>query len=116
MWVGRLRETLLLVVVWAIVVGLGLLAIAAVCGLFLSVWPNPSPLFLGALGILLAWGLVRFLLTDPLGRFRKAITQKYYAKIRDAGPKRRRIPGSALPPSDWTPRPRLQASGWDWED
>ncbi|MCA6324306.1 cytochrome P450 [Phenylobacterium sp.] len=98
MWVGRLRETLLLVVVWAIVVGLGLLAIAAVCGLFLSVWPNPSPLFLGALGILLAWGLVRFLLTDPLGRFRKAITQKYYAKIRDAEAEEAKDPWKRPPP------------------
>ncbi|MFM8939678.1 MAG: hypothetical protein ACKOEY_06680, partial [Phenylobacterium sp.] len=57
---------------------------AAFYGIFLWIWPNPSALLIGSLGIILVWGIVKFLLTDPIRRFQIAITQKYYDKIRQA--------------------------------
>jgi cytochrome P450/deferrochelatase/peroxidase EfeB len=84
MWISRLREALLLGFIWLTATGLAVGLVAAVCGVFLWIWPHPSPLFLGALAILLAWGLVRLVQSDPVGRIRKAITPKYYAKILEA--------------------------------
>lgn len=98
MWVSRLREALLLGFIWLAAAGVVVLVGAAACRLFLWIWPHPSPVFLGALAILVAWAVIRMVRSDLLGRIRKAITPKYYGKILEAEAEEAKDPWKRPPP------------------
>ena len=98
MWFGRLREGILVGVIW-----LALLAIvgALVClavSLFLWIWPHPSPFFLAALGLLAAWGLVQLVRHRALPRLAEALKPKYFSKIDEAEAREAEDPWFRPPP------------------
>ena len=98
MWVGRLREVVVIGLLWSMIAAVFTAVVFAALKLFLWVWPHPPKLLLGVAGVVLAGLAILWIRTRPWIAIRTAITPKYYKKIREAEAAEAADPSQRPPP------------------
>lgn len=98
MWVGRLREGVLVVAIWLALLAIVSVVICLAVSLFLWIWPHPPRLFLAGLGLLAASGLVQLVRHRALSRLAEALEPKYFGKIDEAEAREAADPWLRPPP------------------
>lgn len=98
MWVGRIRELVMVTGLWSVV---GILAVGAVfisIRAFLILWPYPPNLPVALAAVLLTGATILWLRRRPWIAIRAAMTPKYFARIREAEAAEAADPSRRPPP------------------
>lgn len=84
MWAGRIREILLGVFIWAILLALVLGVVGGAVWWIQATFPRQAPVIFSVLAIVAAALVIAWWRKAPLTTLRQALTPKYWGKINDA--------------------------------
>lgn len=105
MWVGRLRQFILVAGLWSLPLALAAFGASWAIRFILRTWPDHARAILAVAALLVAAVLVRWLLGRPFSGIRQALTPKYWGKITSARAREQADPFRKAAPFRLDPEP-----------